>query len=135
MAIRLVLAAVVFAAGCSTESSPASPTSAPWAGRWNIVSIQASEGTQPAPSGVPYQITFVGDQVVSVRVDCNTCSGALSRSGNRLTIAGLACTRAACATAAYEASVLSLMTGEHAARVSGSTLWLESSRGVIQLSR
>jgi heat shock protein HslJ len=57
-------------------------------------------------------------------------------NGSALSIGpALACTRAACATAAFESAVVTLLTGEHQVSSSSNTLTLNSSRGRVTLTR
>jgi heat shock protein HslJ len=132
---RTVLVAVVMAAGC-TQGTPTAPTAQTWAGTWRIRAVQpASQVTQTAPAGATYQLTFEGNQV-SARVDCNSCIAAFSTAGRSITIGPvLACTRAACSTAAFESTTVAVLAGPHTAWVAGSSLTLESTRGVILLER
>ncbi len=131
--MRAITLIVLFAvAGCS--DTPTSPTSIE--GTWRIVSIRpASQAEQLAPVGALYQVTFADGQA-SVRVDCNTCTGRFTASGNTLTVGPtLACTRAACATAAFESAVVTLLSGEHQAATTLHNLTLTSSRGSLMLQR
>jgi heat shock protein HslJ len=100
------------------------------------VSIQpAGQALQPAPNGVPYQLT-AGDNRVSTKADCNTCGGGLAINGTAVTIGPLlACTRAACSTMAYENAYVTLLTGESTVQVDGNSLTLSSPRGVLRFSR
>ena len=134
-AVLTILSALVV--GCSESSSTAtSPSSGQLAGTWNLASIQpAGQVEQPKPAGATYTLTLVDGQL-STRVDCNTCSGAFSLSGQTL-IAGpaLACTRAACPTMAFENAYTSLLGGESAVALSSGSLVLSSSRGVLRFTR
>jgi heat shock protein HslJ len=125
---------VVFAAACS-DSTPTSPTPGV-EGVWRIISIQApSQPPQTAPVGVQYQIGLERNRVL-LRADCNTCTGTYSESGNTLTIGpNLACTRAACATAAFESEVVSMLSGEHQTAATLHNLTLTSPRGSVLLQR
>ena len=129
----LVSVALLFA-GCSDNPSSPSPDSVD--GVWRIISIQhASQPVQTAPVGVQYQVEF-DDGRISLRVDCNTCTGSFAVNDGKLTIGPtLACTRAACATAAFESAVVSLLAGEHQATATLHNLTLTSSRGIVLLQR
>ena len=81
------------------------------------------------------QVTF-DDGRASVRVDCNVCTGRFMHDGNTLTVGPqLACTRAACETAAYEHAVVTLLTGDHEYTTTLHNLTLTSSRGTMLLQR
>ena len=47
----------------------------------------------------------------------------------------LACTRAACATMAYESEYVALLAGDNAAEIGANTLTLTSSRGRLRFRR
>jgi heat shock protein HslJ len=130
----LLMSIALVCAGCS--DTPSSPTPDSVEGVWRIISIHpASQPVQPAPVGVLYQVDF-NDGRVSARVDCNTCNGPFTLKDNRLTVGPtLACTRAACATAAFENAVVSLLAGEHQATATLHNLTLTSSRGTVLLQR
>ena len=146
---RLVVSVVFvasFAVGCSGSSPvPTSPSSAgssldltvsQFPGTWTLVSIQpAGEPEQASPSGASYTATFT-DGRLSTRADCNICGGTYTLTGQTL-LAGpsLACTRAACATMAFENAYTRLLSGESTVSLTGSTLVLTSSRGVLRFTR
>lgn len=131
----LLLISMLAVVGCS-DDTPTSPTPDSVDGVWRIISIQpASQAVQTAPTGARYQIGFE-DERAFLRVDCNTCTGAFTLSGSTLTIGpALACTRAACATAAYESAVVSLLSGAHQVSTTLHNLTLTSSRGTVTLQR
>jgi len=134
-----------FAAGCSGSPalmSPLSPGSSPdlaslqLPGAWNLVSIQpAGMAEQARPSGATYTLTL-GDGRLSTRADCNSCGGTYTLNGETL-VAGpsLACTRAACATMAFENAYTKLLGGESTVSLSGGTLVLTSPRGVLRFTQ
>ena len=134
MRITLWLAVLALAA-CST--TPSSPSTGALNGTWRIVSIKVA--AEPfelfLPPEAVYQLTFDGPRL-SVRVDCNTCNGTFMTNGSALTIGpSLACTRAACATATIETTVVALLPGEHQISTAGTALTLNSSRGRVTLAR
>jgi heat shock protein HslJ len=142
----IFLAVVSLAIGCAESSSiPTSPspgagspalTDQELAGTWNLLSIQPTgQPDQPTPPGARYTLSFV-DGRLSTRVDCNVCSGGFALSGQTLTAGpALACTRAACPTMAFENAYTGLLSGESTITLSGSTLVLSSSRGVLRFAR
>ena len=143
----VVLTIVTFvAAGCSqSPSTPTSPESTSNSltltgehldGVWNLVSIEPSgQARQNAPAGASYALTF-SDGRLSARADCNTCVGAYTLSGQTLTAGpALACTRAACATMAFENTFMLLLSGQHTVAMSGDSLVLSSERGVLRFAR
>jgi heat shock protein HslJ len=131
----LMLSVALICAGCA-DDTPSSPTPDSVDGVWRIVSIHpASQAVQTAPVGVLYQVEFSNGRVTA-RVDCNTCNGSFTLNGSKLTIGpALACTRAACPTAAFENAVVSLLAGEHQATATLHNLTLTSTRGTLLLQR
>jgi heat shock protein HslJ len=105
-------------------------------GTWNLVSIHpAGQTEQVTPAGTTYALTFA-DGRLSTRADCNTCGGGFALSGQTLTAGpALACTRAACPTMEFEGVYTRLLSGEGTVTLSGSTLVLSSSRGVLRFIR
>jgi heat shock protein HslJ len=120
----------------SIGSNPATLAADQLAGTWNLVSIQpAGQAEQPTPASATYTMTFA-DGRLSTRVDCNTCSGVFALSGQTLTAGpALACTRAACPTMAFENTYTSILSGDSTVTLSGTTLVLSSTRGVLRFSR
>lgn len=138
--LRLVLVAPL-AAGCAESSatltSPSSTvTAGQLAGTWNLLSIQpADQSEQTTPAGTTYALTFA-DGRLSTRADCNTCNGPFALSGQTLTAGpALACTRAACRTMEFENTYTRLLGGEGTVTLSGDSLVLSSSRGVLRFAR
>jgi heat shock protein HslJ len=138
--VGLVLVASL-AAGCAgssaTLTSPSSTvTAGQLAGTWSLLSIQPSDQSEQAtPAGATYALTFA-DGRLSTRVDCNTCSGSFALSGQTLTAGpALACTRAACRTMEFENAYTRLLGGEGTVTLSGDSLVLSSSRGVLRFAR
>ena len=134
--------------GCSGSATPTAPSSlgnsldlgssselgsAQLSGVWNLVAIQpAGEPEQARPSGASYTLTL-SEGRLSTRADCNSCGGTYTLTGQTL-VAGpsLACTRAACATMAFENTFTKLLSGESIVSRSGRTLVLTSPRGVLR---
>ena len=130
-----LMSIVLILTGCS-DNTPSSPTPDSIDGVWRIISIQpAAQPEQTAPVSAQYQIEF-DDSRVSLRVDCNTCNGTFALNGSVVTIGPvLACTRAACATAAFESAVVGLLAGDHQVSATLHNLTLTSSRGSVLLQR
>ena len=131
-----------FGPGCSgstaTLTSPSSLdlTAPQLPGTWNLVSIRPSgEAEQVKPAGASYTLTLV-DGRLSTRADCNTCGGSYTLNGQTLMAApSMACTRAACPTAAFEHTYMKVLGGESNVSLSGGTLELTSPRGVLRFTR
>jgi heat shock protein HslJ len=67
---------------------------------WRLQSMRLAGVTStfvPADPG-QYTVEFKPDGLIGVRADCNSCGGNYSLSGDRLTVPGMACTLALCAT-------------------------------------
>ena len=145
VSLSIVLLAATLTVGCtSTTTAPTAVPNPPSAayvaaqleGTWTLAYIQPAGGEkQDRPFRATYTLTFA-DGRMSTRVDCNQCSGAFSMSGNTL-IAGpnLACTRAACATMAFESAYTAILSGTSETLVTNSTLTLTSPRGTLQFVR
>ena len=130
---RLALAGASLAAACS--GGPTVPSAAPIAGTWNVVTVRAAGGSDQArPAGAQYHMTIENGRV-SLRVDCNTCTGNATQSATTLSLGPLACTRAFCATAAFETTITAILSSDHTAAISGNTLTPTSSRGVVRFER
>jgi heat shock protein HslJ len=142
--VTLVVAAL--APACTSNSSgPTSPsvaggstalTADALTGAWPLVSLQtAGEAEQAVPGSASYDLTFAADRA-STRADCNLCNGALAIQGDTVTIGPvLACTRAACSTAAFEHAYVAVLAGDSTARINGRDLTLTSARGVLRFRR
>jgi len=125
--------ACVLAASCTT--APSAPSASQLAGTWNVVTIRAAGGgDQARPAGAQYYMTLETGRL-SLRADCNTCTGPATQWSTTISIGPMACTRALCATAAFETALTTILSGDHTAAISGNTLTLVSSRGVIRFER
>lgn len=142
--VACVIALAVLTAACSaTPTSPSGSagsssayTLAQLEGTWALSAIQAAGAArQDRPDGTTYTLTLA-DGRLSSRVDCNSCAGAFSISGRTVTAGPLlACTRAACPTASFEALYIAILSGDSELVVSGSTLTLTSARGILYFTR
>ena len=133
--VALAMAAVA-SAGCDMLTGPSSLTEAQILGTWTLTSLQPSgQGSQSTPAGASYALTLAEGKL-STRADCNTCAGQYTLSGKMLTAGpALACTRAACATAAFESTYTSILGGESTVTATVTALTLTSSRGTLRFSR
>jgi len=141
--LPIALTALVVSA-CSQSVSSPTPVSSPSAaytaaqleGTWTLTSIAvAGQAKQDRPSSAIYTLDFNQGRL-STRADCNTCGGSYSIDGSVLTAGpGLACTRAACSTMAFENAYTGSLSGDSTMAVTGSTLSLSSSRGTLKFVR
>lgn len=65
-------------------------------GSWELRSIQIAGQPAASVEAGRYTAEFSADGRLTVRADCNQCSGSYSTSGTTLEIGVLACTRAYC---------------------------------------
>jgi hypothetical protein len=80
-----------------------------------------------------YQATFETSRV-SVRVDCNTCSGSFTNGPPLVIGPGLACTRASCgASDPINNNVVTVLDGSHEVSERFGQVTLRSSRGTMNL--
>jgi heat shock protein HslJ len=134
-----ILGCALVTAACATSST--SPTigtisMAGLSGTWRLQLLQpAGQGAQLTPANATYTLTLSNGSA-SVHADCNSCVGTFTLVGDALTLAsGLACTRAACPTQAFEALYTKILDGASTVGISGSTMTLVSTRGVLRLTR
>jgi len=145
--IAFMTLVVAGAAGCGSGGSlsPTSPsagstttisTPAQVSGTWTLTSVQPAGQMEVAvPGGASYELALSNDRV-STKVDCNVCGGSLSVDQQTMTVGPLlACTRAACATMAFESAYLAILAGESTTRIDGDTLTLTSARGALRFRR
>jgi heat shock protein HslJ len=152
----LVLVSTLAAACSGSATSPISPTNDSAAsdsgssssgagtaaatdllsGSWTLLSVQSAGGPpQATPAGASYSLTFA-DGRLSTRVDCNMCMGAFTLSNQTLiTAPTLACTLAACPTMEFGNKYTAVLGGESTVNVSGNSLTLSSTRGVLRFER
>ena len=144
--ICLVIISALGGVACSESSAvptaPSSSTSGSFAltsdlaGAWTLASVQPSGGAvQHKPATADYSAIFDNGRI-SARADCNVCSGLATVSSGAVSIGPvLACTRAACPTMEFESVYVSLLSGEHSVVIDGSSLTLQSDRGVVRFER
>jgi heat shock protein HslJ len=95
-------------------------------GSWQLVSL-AQTGQAPVHVASPDRFTalFGQDGRVSLRADCNRCSGGYKAKGAGLIVGPMACTRAYCQSAPLDT--------QYAGLVSQATKW-SSAQGGLELS-
>ena len=146
--VNIAVFVLIACAGVSCSGASASPTSPSsglgplaltadgLAGTWTLTSLQpAGSAERATPEGTTYNATFENGRM-SIRADCNVCSGAASVSSTAVVVSPvLACTRAACRTMDFEMLYESLLPGDNAATLDGRSLTLSSSRGRLTFTR
>jgi heat shock protein HslJ len=149
MILRSGFVVLFLSAAAACADAPATPTSPTGGsgslaltaeqltGTWTLSALQeAGRAPQTVPDGAGYTLSFADGGRFSTRADCNTCGGGFTLSGATVTLGpNLACTRAACPTAQFEAAYTNLLSGEATVALSGTTLVLTSPRGALRFSR
>ncbi len=135
-----VLGCAIVAPACT--SNPESPTIGTislqgLAGTWRLELLQPyGQGAVLTPIGATYTLTLASNGTLSSMVDCNTCGGSFTLVGDALTVSPLlACTRAACSTASFEAMYTRILAGDSTVGIAGGTMALVSSRGLLRFNR
>jgi heat shock protein HslJ len=69
-------------------------------GVWRLSSMRLAGASSSFVPDDPSRFTveFKADGTIGVRADCNSCGGSYALRGDRLTVPGMACTLALCAT-------------------------------------
>ena len=120
----------------ATSGTGPAPLTADIAGTWTLRAMApAGRPEQTSPASAVYTLSLAEGRL-STRVDCNTCAGTFSISGETLSAGpALACTRAACPTMVFEHEYTRLLSGDSSVTLDGGTLVLSSPRGVLRFSR
>lgn len=122
-------------AGCSddTLTSPSSP--AQLEGTWRLQQMTTSAGVHNEDlSANRFSATF-STNAVSLKADCNTCTGTTSLSGATLTVSGLACTLAACSTAPIDTRFSGFFQGPITVRINNRLLQLNAGSSEVRLEK
>jgi heat shock protein HslJ len=109
--LRIPLAVLcVFAAYCAGKS-PTAPSDVIIRGTtWKLRSIQqAGSATLEIPNPDRFTLLFEEDGRVTVRADCNVCTGRYDLTDSAVRLTGLACTRAFCGTDSPDQRFLSAL--------------------------
>src|SRR5690242_13014759 len=95
---------------------------------WKLETIErAGSPTITVPNPEQYTLTLGNDGKVSVRADCNTCSGTYTLDGNTLKIGRLACTLVACSLGSLDGIYTAFLEGSSSVAISDTHLILRSS--------
>lgn len=102
LGLRAALAATLLAGVTGCDETPVSP-SAVRGMTWELVSFERL-GEPPIRIEEPqrYTLRFDEDGRVTIRSDCNRCTGGYRVQGSSWSIQALACTRAFCGTASLD---------------------------------
>ena len=74
------------------------------------------------PNPEQFTVRFESNDRLSVRADCNTCTGGYTLDGSSLSIGHLACTLIACPTPGLDTLFTSALQNVRTANVSGTEL-------------
>jgi para-nitrobenzyl esterase len=96
-------------------------------GNWELVELGAVTVNDPSR----YTARFNADDTVNAQADCNACNGGYETNGNSLSIATLACTRAACPPDSLFDEYVAALSSATSYRRSGDRLSIDSSGGTM----
>ena len=104
---------------------------------WVLQVFQHEDGSTTVPKGDVFTLEFEDDESVSVRADCNRCSGSYDAPGSlRLRISALACTRAFCAeTAPFDTEYVQQLNDANTYFLEGLILTVHTDDGVLIFDR
>jgi heat shock protein HslJ len=116
----LVLILAVGAVGC--DESPAGPSDLVNI-TWKLETVsRVGSAIVTVPNPEQFTVRFESDGTLSVRADCNTCSGRYVLDGTSLSIGNLACTLIACPMPGLDALFTSALQGARTADATGNQL-------------
>ena len=106
------------------------------AGAWQLVSVTAT-GQAAVSVGEPERFTaeFGAEGRVSLRADCNRCTGAYTATTSALTVGPMACTRAYCSSAPLDTTFTTLVGGATTWTAEKSSLELRGDSGLLRLRK
>ena len=113
-----VVAALLTAVICAACSGPTSPAAldgtalARVGGTWTLLTVQPpGEAEVAPPAGANFRME-IADGRAAITADCNRCNGPAVVGASTLTVGPvLACTRAFCASAPFDAAFLRVLAG------------------------
>jgi heat shock protein HslJ len=103
---------------------------------WVLKVYQRNDGPTTVPRDGAFTIEFEDRDNVSVRADCNRCSGEYDATGDRLRISTLACTRAFCTeTAPFDTEYVTQLDDARSYFVEGPLLTISTGDGLLIFDR
>jgi len=115
----LVLIVVVGAVGC--DESPTGPTIADVT--WKLETVaRLGSATITVPTPDQFTVRFEDNSNLTVRADCNSCSGRYTLDGTSISIGNLACTLVACPAPGVDQIFTAALQNARTARASGNQL-------------
>jgi two-component system, cell cycle response regulator CpdR len=129
MAAVLLVAATGCGRGPTSASDPA-----PLQGQWTLLWLAKAAGpVTPPPAGATFSADFRADGGLSLRVDCNRCSGRYTSGTGELSVAdAMACTRAYCPSAPYDTDYERLVVDAEQWTIGDGELELRSASGRLR---
>lgn len=133
--LACVAAFALTSTGCSDDSltSPTSP--AQLEGTWRLQQMTTSAGVHNEDLGANRFSATFSTSAVSLKADCNTCTGTTSLSGATLTVSGLACTLAACGSAPTDTRFSGFFQGPITVRINNRLLQLNAGNSELRLEK
>jgi heat shock protein HslJ len=123
-AIPLVVLLAVVAAGCG--DNPLNPSDLKEV-TWKLESIErAGAPTITVPTPEQYTLRLGNDGRLSVRADCNQCSGTYTLDGDTLKIGNVACTLVGCPAGSLDGAYAGALGGSSSLAISDSHLILRN---------
>lgn len=117
----------------ATASAGSSTATALTGTVWQLQSFRRSDATSvEVQDPAKFTVQFTPDGKMSIRADCNRCSGSYSLTGTAFTAnPAVACTRAACSSAPFDQDYVNALVDTTVARLNGATLECVSPRGTL----
>ena len=124
----MTLLALILAAGVvGCDENPVSPTSIVGV-TWKLETVErVGNATITVPNPDQFTVRFESNSNVSVRADCNTCTGRYSLDGSSISIGNLACTLIACPTPGVDQLFTTGLQNARTATASGNQLVMTGS--------
>jgi heat shock protein HslJ len=129
LTLALWLGLVVVMSAC--DESPAGPSEIE-GHSWFLTSIQRGDTSVAVADPSHYTIRFEENGRVSVRSDCNSCSGSYSLGRPSATIGPLACTRAFCGSASLDTEYTRALETARSIVRTGDTLTIQCDGVVLR---
>jgi len=121
--------------GAACDQSPTSPSEI--VGKaWRLVAIDRSGlPSIAAPADRTFTLEFQDGGRLSVRADCNSCSGTVELSGSDPTIRPLACTRAFCGNDSLDTPFLQALSEARTVRIARDELTIRGESVSLRFAR
>jgi heat shock protein HslJ len=130
----LFLPLAVVAAGCG--SNVMTGPSAVVGGVWKLFNMQPANSSGVAiPQPENYTVEFKDADQLSVRADCNSCSGSYQISGDSLHVGLMACTQVYCGPASLDSQYLAILGSATSFGVEDGVLTIHSPQGTLRYTR